>query len=62
MGTPPVNAPELAEVRDAAEQARAATEFLAQAVRMARHRGLSLREIAAAAGVSHEQVRRMVQS
>ena len=48
------------ELRDAAERlARARGEFVS-AVRHAHADGMSLREIAAAAGISHETVRRLV--
>jgi len=49
----------LANVTKAAEQRRKAELELAAAVTAAREAGESLRAIAAAAGVSHEQVRRL---
>lgn len=47
------------KVERAAAKAAASREALAAAIREARAAGLPLREIAKAAGMSHEQVRRL---
>ena len=47
-------------VRIAAEAERDARRFLELQIRDAREKGTSLREIAKAAGMSHESVRRIV--
>lgn len=49
------------DVEIAARLALVSQANLEQAIRSAREAGTSLREIAKAAGVSHEQVRRIVQ-
>jgi hypothetical protein len=53
---------ELQRVKRAAAKAAAAREELDQAMREAHAAGASLRKIAEAAGVSYEQVRRVVSS
>lgn len=51
---------ELQKVSRAARKAASARGELEQAVRAASAAGLSLREIAKAADVSHEQIRRLI--
>jgi len=50
----------LRRVERAAAKAAVAHSALVQAIQEAHDQGLSLRSIAAAAGVSHEQVRRLL--
>lgn len=52
---------ELRKIERAAAKAAVAREALESAIREAHENGLALRTIAEAAGVSHEQVRRIVQ-
>ncbi len=52
--------PDLSTVRAAADKAAVARDDLHFAVRFAHTRGASLREIAQAAGLSHETVRKLV--
>lgn len=49
----------LLDVEQAAARAQKAREDLVRAIWEARHAGLSLRAIAAASGLSHEQVRQV---
>jgi hypothetical protein len=51
----------LRRVEGAARRQAVARQSLEESVRAAAFAGLSLRDIAAAAGVSHEQVRRILQ-
>jgi hypothetical protein len=51
---------ELQKVQREAAKAASARDKLETAMREAHAAGVSLRDIAAAAGVSHEQVRRMI--
>jgi hypothetical protein len=50
---------EVRKVRSAARKAASAREQLVAAMREARDAGVSLRDVAAAAGVSHETARAM---
>ena len=54
------DSPELRKVRAAADKAAAARTHLHATVRDAHKAGASLREIAEAAGLSHETVRKLV--
>lgn len=54
-----MNSPEQTRVRRAAAKLIAARSELEEAIRAAHVAGLSLRQIAATAGVSHEHVRRL---
>lgn len=50
------------KIRLAAARAAASRDWLNGAILQAHAKGASLREIAKAAGVSHEQVRRLIRS
>jgi AcrR family transcriptional regulator len=48
------------KIERAAAKAAVAREWLEKEIRLGHHEGMSLRAIAKAAGVSHEQVRQIV--